>query len=144
MALLDDLVCDGREEPAFLGFSRDTVAQPLEAAAPRPVTLVHSPEAIIAWRLCQGRDDLVVLREAAFLLLREDQVPVGDDVELALFARDGLGLVSGALVQLGRETRGPAVIAVSDGAVEDLDLHVVEPTEARGRSRGIQASSTVL
>jgi hypothetical protein len=52
--------------------------------------------------------------------------------------------VSGALVQLGRETRGPAVIAVSDGAVEDLDLHVLEPTEVRGRSRAIQASSTML
>jgi hypothetical protein len=52
--------------------------------------------------------------------------------------------VSGALVQLGRETRGPAVIAVSDGAVEDLDLHLGEPSEARGRSRGIQAGSTVL
>jgi hypothetical protein len=85
-----------------------------------------------------------VLGEAAFLLLREDQVPVGDDVELTLFARDGLGLVSGALVQLGRETRGPAVIAVSDGAVEDLDLHPAEPSEARGRSPGIQANSTVL
>ena len=77
----------------------------------------------------QRPNDLVVLREAPFLLLREDQVPVGDDVELALLARDGLGVVSGALVQLGRETRGPAVIAVSDGAVEDLDLHVPEPTE---------------
>ncbi len=95
-------------------------------------------------RLRQRPNDLVVLREAAFLLLREDQVPVGDDVELTLRARDGLGLVSGALVQLGRETRGPAVIAVSDGAVEDLDPHVPEPTEAHGRSRGIQASSTVL
>jgi hypothetical protein len=52
--------------------------------------------------------------------------------------------VSGALVQLGRETRGPAVIAVSDGAVKDLDLHLVEPTEGRGRSPGIQPSSTVL
>ena len=144
MALLDDLVCDGREEPTFFGFSRDTVAQPLEAAASRPVTLLHSPKAIIAWRLCQGRDDLVVLREAAFLLLREDQVSVGDDVELTLFARDGLGLVSGALVQLGRETRGPAVIAVSDGAVVDLDLHASEPTEGHGRSRGMQASGTVL
>ena len=85
-----------------------------------------------------------MLREAAFLLLREDQAPVGDDVELALFARDGLGLVSGALVQLGRETRGPAVIAVSDGAVVDLDLHASEPTEGRGRSLGMQASGTVL
>ena len=66
-----------------------------------------------------------MLREAAFLLLREDQVPVGDDVELTLFARDGFGLVSGALVQLGRETRGPLVIAVSDGAVKDLDTRHV-------------------
>jgi len=144
MALLDDLVCDGREEPTFFGFSRDTVAQPLEAAAPRPVILLHSPEAIIAWRLCQGRDDLGVLREAAFLLLREDQAPVGDDVELTLLTRHDLGLVSGALVQRGRETRGPAVIAVSDGAVEDLDPHVPEPTEVRGWSRAIQASSLVL
>ena len=144
MALLDDLVCDGREEPTFFGFSRDTVAQPLEAAASRPVTLLHSSEAIIAWRLCQGRDDLAVLREAAFLLLREDEVPVGENVELTLFARDGLGLVSGALVQLGRETRGPAVIAVSDGAVVDLDLHASEPTQAHGCSRGIRANSTVL
>ena len=85
-----------------------------------------------------------MLREAAFLLFREDQAPVGDDVELTLFARDGLGLVSGALVQLGRETRGPAVIAVSDGAVEDLELHLIEPTERHGRTRGIHASSTVL
>jgi hypothetical protein len=85
-----------------------------------------------------------VLREAAFLLLRKDQLPVGDDVELALLSRHGLGVVSGALIQLGRETRGPAVIAVSDGAVEDLDLHAPEPTEVRGRSRGLQARNTVL
>ena len=85
-----------------------------------------------------------MLREAAFLLLREDQLPVGDDIELALLTRDGVSVVSGARVQLGRETRGPAVIAVSDGAVEDLDPHVPEPTEAHSRSRGIQASSTVL
>ena len=76
-----------------------------------------------------------MLREAAFLLLREDQLPVCDDVELTLLARDGLGLVSGALVQLGRETRGPAVIAVSDGAVIDLDLHASEPTAALGGGR---------
>jgi len=39
-----------------------------------------------------------VLRKVAFLLLREDQVPVGEDVELTLLSRYGLGLVSGALV----------------------------------------------
>ena len=89
-------------------------------------------------------NDLVVLREAAFLLFREDQFPVGDDVELTLLARDGLGLVSGALVQLGRETRGPAVITVSDGAVEDLDRHGHEPTRVPGGHRKLaQPSLTV-
>ncbi len=85
-----------------------------------------------------------MLWEAALLLLGEDQLPVGDDVELALLSRHGLGVVSGALLQLGRETRGPAVIAVSDGAVEDLDLHLNEPTGAPGGHRKLaQASLTV-
>jgi hypothetical protein len=74
-----------------------------------------------------------VLREAAFLLLREDQLSVGDNVELARLPRHSLGVVSGAPVQLGRETRSPAVIAVSDGAVENLDLHVPEPSGVLGR-----------
>ena len=69
----------------------------------------------------QRANDLVVLREAAFLLFRKDQFSVGDDVELALPTRYCVGVMSRALVQLGRETRSPAVIAVSDGAVEDLD-----------------------
>ena len=73
-----------------------------------------------------------MLGEAAFLLLREDQLSVRDDVELALLARNGLGLVSGARIQLGRETRGPGVIAASDGAVIDLDLQAFETTGALG------------
>ena len=85
-----------------------------------------------------------MLREAAFLLFREDQVPVGDDVELALLSRHGLGVVSGALLQLGRETRGPAVIAVSDGAVEDLDLHLHEPTGATGGHRKLALASLTV
>ena len=59
--------------------------------------------------------------ESACALLREDQLSVGDDVVLTLLPRDGLRFVRSALVQLGRETRSPAVIAVSDRAVEDLD-----------------------
>jgi hypothetical protein len=52
--------------------------------------------------------------------------------------------VSGALVQLGRETRGPAVITVSDGAVEDLDCHGHEPTRVPGGHRKLaQPSLTV-
>ena len=76
-----------------------------------------------------------MLGESALVLLREDQLPVGDDVVLTLFPGDGLRLVRSALVQLGRETRSPAVIAASDGAVEDLDLHAHEPTQAFGWPR---------
>jgi hypothetical protein len=72
-----------------------------------------------------------VLGEAALALLAEDQLPVGDDVELTLLAGDDLRFVRRLFFQLGRETRGPAVIAVSDGAVEDLDLHPAETTERR-------------
>ena len=62
-----------------------------------------------------------VLWEAALLLLREDDLAVDDDVELALRALLGDGLVLRLGVQLGRETRGPLVIAVSDRAVENAD-----------------------
>ena len=67
-------------------------------------------------------NDLVGLRPASLALLGEDEPSVGDDVELALLARDRFRLVRRLFVQLGRETRGPSVIAVSDGAVEDLDM----------------------
>jgi hypothetical protein len=63
-----------------------------------------------------------VLGEAALALLREQQLVVRDHVELALRAFDGGSAVLRLSVDLGRETRGPAVIAVSDGAVEDADL----------------------
>jgi hypothetical protein len=56
-------------------------------------------------------------------LLGEDQVAVHEHVELALRALTGFGVMVRPLVDLGRETRSPAVIAVSDGAVVDLDLH---------------------
>jgi N-acetylglutamate synthase-like GNAT family acetyltransferase len=56
------------------------------------------------------------------VVLREDELSVGDDVELGLSARRRRGLES-ARVQLDRETRGPLVVAVSGGAVEDLDGH---------------------
>jgi hypothetical protein len=74
-----------------------------------------------------------VLGEATLPLLAEDQFPFGDDVELALFAGEGLCLVRRLLVQLGRETRSPAVIAVSDGAVQDLDSHSAETIWPRER-----------
>jgi hypothetical protein len=78
-------------------------------------------------RLCpsgaERRDDLVVLREAALALLREHELPVPEDVELAVPALDRLHVEAESVAQLGCETRSPAVVAVSDGAVVDLDAH---------------------
>jgi hypothetical protein len=71
--------------------------------------------------LSQKSADLCVLREASLLLLREDQLPIPEDVELALLPGLDLGLVLGLGVQLGRETRGPFVVAVSDRAVLNED-----------------------
>ena len=67
--------------------------------------------------------DFLVLRETTWLLLRERELAVDEHVELALLARGRLGDVLRLRVHLGHETRGPSVIAVSDGAVVDLDLH---------------------
>ena len=63
-----------------------------------------------------------MLREPALLLLREDELTVSEHVVLALGPFFDLGLVLGLVVQLGRETRGPCVVAVSDGAVLDQNL----------------------
>ena len=62
-----------------------------------------------------------MLREPTLLLLREDQLPVAEHVELSFAALLDLGFVLRLGVQLGRETRGPRVVAVSDRAVLDQD-----------------------
>jgi hypothetical protein len=62
-----------------------------------------------------------VLREPALLLLREDESAFGEHVVLALCALLNLSLVFRLGVQLGRETRSPRVVAVSDGAVLNED-----------------------
>src|SRR4029453_11263552 len=68
--------------------------------------------------------DLARLRKAPGLGLREHEPAVGDHVVLPSTSRDRLGLeaVGG---ELGRETRGPLVVAASGGAVVDLDVHAV-------------------
>ena len=68
----------------------------------------------------EQRTHLSCLGEPAFLLLREHELPVGEHVVLALRAFLDLGFVT-RVVQLDRETRGPRVVAVSDGAVLDQD-----------------------
>jgi arabinogalactan endo-1,4-beta-galactosidase len=55
-------------------------------------------------------------------LLREEELAVGEDVELRLRALPDRG-VETPVVQLGRETRGPPVVPASDGAVENFDAH---------------------
>ena len=66
--------------------------------------------------------DLCVVREAPGLLFRKRGLAVDEHFELAFAARFDLRLVLRLGVQLGRETRGPFVVAVSDRAVEDPHL----------------------
>jgi hypothetical protein len=63
-----------------------------------------------------------VLGKAAGVLLGEDDLAVGDHVELPVAAALDLGFVVGLGVQLGRETRGPLVVASSGRAILDQDL----------------------
>jgi hypothetical protein len=70
-------------------------------------------------------ENLAVVRPAALTLLREDELAVGEYVELGLLALADRG-VDPVLLQFGRETRGPFVVPASDGAVEDLDAHCRE------------------
>jgi hypothetical protein len=81
--------------------------------------------------LSESGTDLRALREAAFALLGEDQLALPEHVELPFRALFDLGLVLGLGVQLDRETRGPRVVAVSDGAVLDEDArHAVNATDS--------------
>ena len=109
---------------------------------PRPSWLTRTSRKTCETEATPGRpaspeqlDDLVLLGEAALLLLREHERAVCDHVELALPALDGRRIVADAL-QRGRETRGPAVVAVSDGAVEDLDAHARRLSERVSRLGG--------
>jgi hypothetical protein len=71
----------------------------------------------------QSSHDLTLLREAALLLLREDDLAVGEDVELPASASGDLGGDAEFPIELGRETRGTCVVAASGRAVENLDGH---------------------
>ena len=72
--------------------------------------------------------DFVDLGEALGRLLREDEPTLGEHVELTAAARHDRRGVLGAPFDLGRETRSPFVVAVSDRAVVDLDVHSTQPT----------------
>jgi len=59
-------------------------------------------------------------------MLREEDPPVRDDVELPRRAGDGRGRDAELLRDLGRETRGARVVAASGRAVVDLHRHGFE------------------
>ena len=65
-----------------------------------------------------------MLGKPTLALLGEHELAVDEHVELRLRPLDDLGLSGRARVDLGRETRGPAVIPASDGAVVDFNAHV--------------------
>jgi hypothetical protein len=65
------------------------------------------------------------------LLLREHELAVAQDVELAVLA-GGHRCVEALLAKLGGETRRPPVVTASDRAIEDLDAHE-ESIADRGR-----------
>ena len=70
----------------------------------------------------QGADDLLGLREAVFRALGEDELVVGDDVELTAGARDDVGVDAERLRDRGRQTGGLWQV-VSNFAVADRHLH---------------------
>ena len=72
-------------------------------------------------------DHLGVVREAAGLVLREDEVAVGDDVEDAAAAFDQLGLDTELALQPGLQTGGLGQV-VSLHAVGDGDPHRAQPS----------------
>ena len=63
-----------------------------------------------------------MLREAVFRALGEDELAVGDDVELAPGADDQLRVDAERLRDRGRQTGGLRKV-VSNLAVADRDLH---------------------
>jgi hypothetical protein len=74
-------------------------------------------------------ENLARLGKASARLLRKDDVAIANDIELTFVAPDVFGRNT-VRVQLGRETRGPLVIASSGRAVVDLDGHGSQRTSA--------------
>jgi hypothetical protein len=95
----------------------------LSSGSCRPQSVAATaPAAEARLRRAERLEDLAVFGKATGLMLREHQCPIGENVELAFAARVRLRVETLAR-QLGRETRGPFVVAASGGAVVDLDVH---------------------
>jgi hypothetical protein len=80
----------------------------------------------------QGAQDLFLFREAALLVLGEDQLAVDDDVELARRPGDEGGVDADLVLDGRRETRGAGFV-VSDLAVFDLDGVRHDPEDGAAR-----------
>src|SRR5262245_8393917 len=85
--------------------------------------------------------NLAELRPATLALLREHEVVVDEDVELALLAGNHLGGVLHP-VDLSHETRGSLVVAVSDGAVQHAHVSHAEQPTRRARSDGARSAAS--
>src|SRR5579871_1202003 len=70
--------------------------------------------------LLERSQDLVLLGESSGLVLREDHLPVDDDVEDAVLPLDQLRIDPRSLLDRGRQTGGLGRV-VSNDAVRDLD-----------------------
>ena len=80
-------------------------------------------------------EDLTVLWEPSHLMLGEDQLVVGEDVELAAAAGLYVDLETALLADGGCETRSPGLV-VSHLAVFDIDAHAkIMAPKGRGRKR---------
>ena len=69
------------------------------------------------------RENLADLGKAAPFVLGEHTPPIDEDVELASPPRRHLRVDAECVGELGRETRGPYVVAASGRAEEDFDAH---------------------
>jgi hypothetical protein len=88
-------------------------------------------------------ENLVVVGEAALFVLREEHLPVREDVVLPAAAGDELRLDAGPLLDLRRETRG-ARLVVSDHAVLDRDVHGAEDATFTPPSQALHGSAHLL
>jgi hypothetical protein len=110
------------EEPRGLGVANQVTLAEIEHRIGEGLKLSDGARLDLGVSAPERGEDLVVLGEPPGFLLGEDPLPVANDVELALGAGE-VGRFDAVGVQLGRETRGPLVIARSGRAVVDLDSH---------------------
>jgi hypothetical protein len=92
------------------------------------------------------REDLVLVGKTALRVLREDEPPISEDVELSRRAGDWRGFEAELRGDLACETRSACVVPASGRAVVDLDRHSANPShrDRLGNASPIQARAMAL